>query len=570
MKKFLKIFSLLLLILVVIPVSLVIGLYLSADFMAPSELQYTGGYNVVEGDGYREFNGNYLRQSESGLWEMRISGEPFERGVAIGHLTEDLLYYQERVFVEQIRKMIPSEGYLKFLRFMIVLFNRNLAENVSEELRQEIYGISLSCRDEFDFIGPAYERQLNYHSAHDIGHAMQDYMLVGCSSFAAWNGLAKDSAMVIGRNFDFYMGDDFRKNRVVSFYEPAAGYRFATVGWAGMTGVLSGMNEMGLTVTINAAKSSIPTSAATPISILTREILQYASNIEEAYKIAGSRRLFVSESILIGSAKDGRAAIIEKSPDRMALYESDSEYIISTNHFQSDTFKDDRRNRENIQTSDSEYRFQRLEELLRERFPLDEHKSAEILRDFSGLGGIDIGLTNPKSINQFIAHHSVIFMPERLIMWVSTDPWQNGKYVAYDLNRIFFRDTASDNNIVDSAHALSDRNIFTKEIYSAELNIPEDWFEGSPKFSDLSNYKRLYSYIERHIDEQSAVEPDSLGLFGMVNEEYYQVYELLGDYYISRKDTINAELNWKIALTKETPYVSDRERVRGKIKKYDK
>ena len=37
---------------------------------------------------------------------------------------------------------------------------------------------------EYDFIGTPYERQLNYHSAHDLGHAMQDYMLVGCSSFA--------------------------------------------------------------------------------------------------------------------------------------------------------------------------------------------------------------------------------------------------------------------------------------------------------------------------------------------------------------------------------------------------
>ena len=40
-----------------------------------------------------------------------------------------------------------SESYLKFLRFFIVLFNRNLGKNVPEEYRDEIYGISLSCTD---------------------------------------------------------------------------------------------------------------------------------------------------------------------------------------------------------------------------------------------------------------------------------------------------------------------------------------------------------------------------------------------------------------------------------------
>ena len=375
LKKTIKYGAAVLLTLIAVILTGIGYLYLSADMMTPQFASTPETDRVIRKDSLRQYGGNYLRHSESGLWELKVSGPAYERGKAIGQLTSDLLYFQEKVFVDQIKEIVPSESYLKFLRFFIVLFNRNLGKNVPEEYRDEIYGISLSCTHEYDFIGTPYERQLNYHSAHDLGHAMQDYMLVGCSSFACWGENSADSSLIIGRNFDFYMGDDFAHNKLVSFYQPENGYRFASVGWAGMTGVLSGMNETGLTVTINAAKSDLPAASATPISILTREILQYASTIEEAYAIARKRKTFVSESILVGSAKDGRAAIIEKSPEKIALFTGNGQQIICTNHYQSETFGHDKRNLENIETSDSPYRFARLQELLKENAPIDAPQS---------------------------------------------------------------------------------------------------------------------------------------------------------------------------------------------------
>ena len=568
-KKIFKYTSCVLLSLLVILIAGICYLYFSADMrtpkhepsiimtkvshadtttMVPAEVLYNDTLDL------RYYDGNFLRHSESGLWELFVKGDAFQRGEAIGKLSSDLLHYQEKVFVDQIREIVPSDSYLKFLRFFIVLFNRHLGENVLEEYRDEIYGISLSCTHEYDFIGTPYERQLNYHSAHDLGHAMQDYMLVGCSSFATWGTQSADSSLLIGRNFDFYVGDAFAENKQVAFYVPEQGYRFASVGWPGMIGVLSGMNETGLTVTINAAKSAVPTGSATPISILTREILQYAATIDEAFAIAQKRETFVSESILIGSAKDGKAAIIEKSPEKTVLFTGkEANQLICTNHYQSEEFSKDERNMENIRTSDSPYRFARLTELINEDLPIDVSKAASILRDHKGLQNTDLGLANEMAINQFIAHHSVIFQPEKRLVWVSTSPWQCGKYVAYDLNKIF-KDT------IDWQH----------EIYSSALTIPEDKFIDTPEFQHLLTYKKLTPLLLKKIRKKEKIEESVLKTYQASNPSLYYVYEVIGDYYEAMQQSKQAIAYWQQALKKSIPKLQEKERIQQKIQKQSK
>ena len=568
-KKIFKYTSCVLLSLLVILIAGVCYLYFSADMRTPkhepsiimTKVSHAGTTTMVPAEvlyndtlDLRYYDGNFLRHSESGLWELFVKGDAFQRGEAIGKLSSDLLHYQEKVFVDQIREIVPSDSYLKFLRFFIVLFNRHLGENVLEEYRNEIYGISLSCTHEYDFIGTPYERQLNYHSAHDLGHAMQDYMLVGCSSFATWGTQSADSSLLIGRNFDFYVGDAFAENKQVAFYTPDQGYKFASVGWPGMIGVLSGMNETGLTVTINAAKSAVPTGSATPISILTREILQYASTIDEAFAIAKKRKTFVSESILIGSAKDGKAAIIEKSPEKTVLFKGkESDRLISTNHYQSEEFSKDERNMENIRTSDSPYRFARLEELINENMPIDASKAASILRNHKGLQNADLGLANEMAINQFIAHHSVIFQPEKRLMWVSTSPWQCGKYVAYDLNKIF-------NDTINLQH----------EIYSSNLTIPADEFTETPEFQHLLTYKKLTPLLLKKIRKKEKIEEHVLKTYEASNPSLYYVYEVMGDYYEAMQQPQQAIAYWQKALKKPIPKLQEKERIQQKIQKQSK
>lgn len=490
---------------------------------------------------------NWLRKSESGIWEMYIEGNPFDRGVAFGKLSRELLYYQENAFFEQINKLVPSRNYLKFLKYFIAWFNRNLDKNITEEYKEEIYGTSFSCAPEFNFIGTPYQRQLNYHAAHDIGHALQGMMMVGCTSFSAWDGKSADSSLIIGRNFDFYAGSKFAENKIVCFVKPTEGYRFMMVTWADMLGVVSGMNEKGLTVTINASKSSLPLQASTPVSLLSREILQYASTINEAYSIAKKRKLFVSESLLIGSAKDGISAIIEKSPRKYDIVYPSRNYIVCANHFQGEAFSDDEINIRNIEGSDSNPRFLRATELIMRDSVLDVEKAVSILRDMKGTGDKELGMGNPMAINQLIAHHAVVFKPGQLTAWVSASPYQLGKFVAYDLRKIFSMN--------------KDEIIAGKEIYTPELTVSADTFLLSSRFA---SYKRFLLMTAELKDHTSA----GTDLPGTFEKEYidsdpdlYAVYSNLAGYYKARKDNDKAYSYYMLALSKEIPGKDLREKL---------
>ncbi|HQW85131.1 MAG TPA: C45 family autoproteolytic acyltransferase/hydrolase [Ferruginibacter sp.] len=496
------------------------------------------------GNGFYTIKDSWFRHSKSGLFEMYVDGSPFEMGVINGKLSKELVVRQEDHFAEQISKLVPSSFQRHYLKYMIGFFNRNLDKNVKEEYLEEIYGISESASPKYQYLGTNYQRILNYHAAHDIGHAVQNLALVGCTSFGTWGAMSQDSTMIIGRNFDFYVGDKFAQDKIVAFFNPQHGHKFMTVTWGGFIGAVSGMNDQGLSVTINAAKTALPTSSATPVSLVTREILQYAKNISEAIAIAKSRKMFVSESFLVASANDNKAVIIEKTPDALDVYNPNKNYIICANHFQSPSLSQTKLNIEQENESASMYRYNRLAQLLDENGKNTVQKTVNILRDQKGLNGVNIGMGNEKAINQLIAHHSVVFEPKKLIVWVSTAPWQLGQYVAYDLKKIF------------ALHGLKDDN----EIIDSSLTIAPDSFLLTTAYKNFIVFRTL----KQRILDGGKISVDSLIAS---NPNFYNTYVLAGDYLYKQKNYTAALHNYKIALTKVIATKGEEEHIKKQIKK---
>lgn len=496
------------------------------------------------------YKDNFLTRNRQKLYELYVHGNPLQLGYNNGALTQPLLQRQEQVFFSKIETLVPSNFKQKLIRGMLQFYNRKMYLNVREDLQAELYGISRYSSDQYDDVAPKFQRSMYLHAAHDIGHALQDLMIVGCSSLAVWDGHSADGSLLIGRNFDFYVGDDFAQQKLVNFVEPEQGIPFMSVSWPGMIGVASGMNKAGLTVTINAGKSKIPLAAKTPISLLTREILQFASNIDEAIAIAKKREVFVSESILVGSAKDRKAVVIEVSPDNFGVYESpNSGRLVCTNHFQSAAYQTDKRNKKHISESHSAYRSEKLNEFIAENQRLTPLKISEILRDRSGMKAAAIGNGNEKSINQLIAHHAVIFAPEKGLAWVSSDPYNLGEMVCYDLNEIF----SSKRKIGSLGHG--------------HLNIPRDAFADSEEFRNYQKFRAADITLDDAVNNRKILSERWLESYQALNPGLWLVYFKTGKYHFSKENYRQAEKDFEKALQKEIASVPERESIEQYLRK---
>jgi predicted choloylglycine hydrolase len=498
---------------------------------------------------------NFLLKNKQHLWELYAEGDPLERGLTIGSLTDSLLKKQEHIFFDKVKELVPSDFKRSLLRNFLKWFNRKLYLNVDNEFQTEIYGVSQYAPKDLNYVAPSFLRDLYLHGAHDIGHAVQDLAMVGCTSFAVWGNKSDDGSLILGRNFDFYAGDDFAKEKIVAFINPKEGYPFMMVTWPGMIGVCSGMNAEGLTVTINAGKSKIPLIAKTPISIVTREILQYAKTIDEAAAIAKKRKVFVSESIMVGSAHDNKAVLIEIAPDNIDVFEApDGNELICSNHFQSEALKYNRRNLNQIKNSHSQYRFDRMLQLLNENQKITPQIAVDILRNKEGINNVSLGYGNEKAINQLLAHHGIVFKPAQRLVWVSASPYQLGEFVCYDLNTIFKNKKENASSFVS--------------LENETMNIPPDPFLKSQAYQNYTQFRIEDKKMDAVLSHKTNLPSENyIGYYQSLNVDYWVVYYKAGLYFYQNKKYDLAQDQFEKALTKEVTSLIDREKISNYLKK---
>ncbi|HLV09737.1 MAG TPA: C45 family autoproteolytic acyltransferase/hydrolase, partial [Halanaerobiales bacterium] len=172
-----------------------------------------------------------------------------------------------------------------------------------------------------------------------------------------------------------------------------------------------------------------------PYMIMLRQLLQYADNLEEAISIIKKTPRTVGLNILLASAVDGRAVVVESSASRLFIREAE-DYIYTTNRFNSDYMK--KYQSDGWMSSHlRDMRFEELREIYRRE--LDYKAAVKILRDkyapgSSAHSGYVSGIQNEGTMA------SLVFRPEHLQVFVNKRtviPVPEGEYYGFDCKELW-------------------------------------------------------------------------------------------------------------------------------------
>jgi isopenicillin-N N-acyltransferase like protein len=141
----------------------------------------------------------------------------------------------------------------------------------------------------------------------------------------------------LGRNLDYPSLGYAQEFTLVTVYRPKdAKHAFATVGFPGLMGCLSGMNDAGLAVAVlevhqvlSGEKRFDPNG--TPYALCYRRLLEECSTIAEAQSLLESMTR-TGLSNLVVADREG-VATFEITPERIVVRHGSRGTCVSTNHF---------------------------------------------------------------------------------------------------------------------------------------------------------------------------------------------------------------------------------------------
>ena len=149
-------------------------------------------------------------------------------------------------------------------------------------------------------------------------------------------GKSATKATLFGRNLDFYAIASLDKCGLVTVYRPKGKRAFASVGFPGVMGCLSGINDAGLALAVHEVflsgdGATMLNTKAMPYAACFRRILEECDSVAAAEKLVRS----VERSTLLNLAVCDRqgCAVLEMTPKTVAIRRGQDGVCVCTNHF---------------------------------------------------------------------------------------------------------------------------------------------------------------------------------------------------------------------------------------------
>jgi predicted choloylglycine hydrolase len=157
--------------------------------------------------------------------------------------------------------------------------------------------------------------------------------ITACSSIALPADASPHHVARLGRNLDFKTLGIADKHSVLFIYHPEGRFAFASIGWPGVIGCLSGMNEHGLCLAnmeVTRAGTKLP--FAMPYTLLYRTILEQCCDVDEAIALLQKTPRQTANNLILMDAA-GNRAVVEITQEKIVVRKgADGAALISTNH----------------------------------------------------------------------------------------------------------------------------------------------------------------------------------------------------------------------------------------------
>jgi isopenicillin-N N-acyltransferase like protein len=170
-----------------------------------------------------------------------------------------------------------------------------------------------------------------------VGNTMFDLKKsIACSALQVTAERSATGNLLFGRNLDYPSLGYAHEYSLVTIYRPSGKHAFAAIGFPGLVGCLSGINDAGLSLgvlEIYSARDGIEKFDArgTPYALCYRRVLEECTTVAEAEKLLRSMRRTTLTCLAICD-KDS-AAVFEIAPNELVVRKPVDGLGACTNHF---------------------------------------------------------------------------------------------------------------------------------------------------------------------------------------------------------------------------------------------
>lgn len=379
-----------------------------------------------------------------GIAVLRTGGEPHAIGVAHGRLLAGRVADAAAPLSAAIREAVPEGGMIAslFRGTRTEWRYRFLDDGETDRDRETVAGIARGVAAAGSAIG--YATLLRDQTALDIGAPStatgegEQRVIARALTIVTPQGGPVPGRVWIGRTFALPGlddgGDAAAATAVVSLIKPVNRIAWASIGWPGLAGVVTGINANGVAVCVHPARTGDvrATRTARPIALLARDVLETATDLDAAVKLIEATPTLGAAAYVIVDGTAGKWAVVERTPSKAQTRRGEATVsVVVGDVLEEPAFANDPDNDRAKRALSSNDRVKRAAKLIKTP-PVDLAAMAAIVRDRRGVDGGARPAGHRGVIEDPAAVHTAILDPAAMVVWVA-DGGPGGRMRAIDL-----------------------------------------------------------------------------------------------------------------------------------------